>query len=717
MKKSKARVFFVSAFCLMIDSEFIRADTISTGEINARQPAHSNVTDARTGNTALIRRGGVTLDFAAIEYFPNLKSKIGFGSDIVDPVLFDTIPYVKVIGPGLACSNVEFDHWFKLGDRKVPGVIETDAAQPNGIARPVFTADQPSDWMKSYINTLNGIDVSTLIQLTGAPAQWQVPKAAYPAIHPAPTNIPAAAEFMAKWSSASNFAGPVLWSIWNEPGHTLAQSGQGNGEEGKIGPALEPKAVVSARTATGRGLAAQQMAEIYATYQTEMLAMIGRFSQMGLASMLSPDFGSRSRSPDGRVFFQAVLDNLAAKSPVPRVDFFSFNSYNGMFPIELNGSRAVLANEKAGPIILTQYAPGDLKENPDGTMVKQTGRMQVSAFPAAVAMLDDFTVLMRATDLQNFCLSYWLGGKYGFLSEVGGRIIPQVRYYALEMYMELPILRTSIDFGQTGLAAGGLHALAGVNGSKAAALFWNDSSKVLHVPLTLINLPRDANPQLEVLSDGYPVPQLIDFNGYSLEVPAQGVALLSFVTALPDPLSRRKVLGRAQFLQTRSFPDRVEVDCNADIKVKSLAKCGATSGTYGFYDSVRAVAYLGKGTGADPVVTASYLNLPDTLTVDATVIGRGALTVSATYSCGRTVTADLSAGKGILDASALPTDCLTGPVTLTLSLKDASLGTQTEVYLNTAASAEPRRMEGLAPASDISVDEGPMVRGRQLSNQ
>lgn len=652
--------------------------------------------------------GQVTVDFTAVEYFPNLKSKIGFASNYGNEGLELTLPFLQEIGPGLVCHNLEFDHWFKFGTEPVPALLERYQTEGDATTRPVETLDRPAPWLWDYSTAVGDSDMAQLIQLTGAPAQYQVAAAVKPAIHPGPTDPEAAAELVGRWTAAANHPFPVLWSVWNEPGHTLAGVDRGKDVAGNLAFPDESAAQFDSRAADQRAAAAEEITRIFGLYSQAMRPTIGPHARMGLASMLTADFNPQKLTPAGRVFFDQVMEDLATSHPDAGVDFLTFNSFNGIYSIPLNGSRAVLAGQPAGPVILTQYAPRILKMNPDGEATKKAGATEATPLQAAAAMLTDLAGMQRATDLQHACMAYWLGGKFGLLSDRNGTIRTNVRYHALKMFTDLPILRTSLDFGETGLAEAGLQGLAGVNSARAAVLFWNEGDQDLTVPMEVANLPAalsGATARVSTLAEGDDEPQNAAFDDTSLTVPANGVAMLTYAASAPDPLARRKSLAPARFLATASFPDRVTVPCTDAIRVQGVETCGATSGTFGFYDSVRAVGYLGKGTGdAEPRLTASYENLPAQIALASTVIGTGTIALTADYAvCDQSVTAT----EGLLDASALPADCAAGPVTLTMALKDASTGAQAEVYLDPAAQAAAPvpYTPALQPAASLSIVE------------
>lgn len=668
--------------------------------------------------------GQVSLDFSAVEYYPNLKSKIGVASAFVLQGLKESLAQVEELGPGLMCNDLEFDHWISLsGAKPLPALDEVFSTPGDNSTRPVKTLDKPAPWLWDFTKALGDMGVAQLIQMTGAPAQYQVESAKAPATDPSPTDFAGTAKFIGAWTSAVNHPYPILWSFWNEPGHTLAGVLQGKDVAGNPAFEGESDAAFAQRDATQRSKAAEDTVALYTAYGKEMGPRMGPYARLGIGSLIAADFDPAKPTASGKVFFDEVLGQLTKPGVAP-VDFISFNSFNGTFGRQLAGSRGFLADlpdspAKTAPVIFTQYGPTVLKRSLDGKLLLKGKLAQGLDHQAAVLMLSDLAQMERASDVQHVCLSYWIGGKNGFLSYVQGSLQPRVRYPVLQMFMALPVWRSRIDFGATGLAEAGLHGLAGVNGARASVLLWNESTAALKVPLAIAGLPKGASVdqgRVDVLGPQDDAPRQMGFNGHAVVVPPMGVALLSFDTGAPDPLARRRMLAPARFLGTRSYAERLPAACTDARSQQSGAPCASTSGTYGFYDSVRAVGYLGKGNGsADPKVTATYEALPSPLLLTAKVIGAGKVAVSATYAqCGKSVAADLSKGAAQLDASALPQDCAEGPVTLAISLQGARTGAQAEVYLDQSKATVPESTLALAlkPSPDLSVDEGLVLPGQ-----
>lgn len=675
-------------------------------------------------NLVLVRgkaEGTVSADFSRVEYFPNLKSKIGFASNLKDSAITNTGPFLNEIGPGLVCSNMEFDHWFKWGSEPVPALSERHATSGDTSTRPVATDPQPTQWMWTHEQMLGDLNIGMLFQLTGAPAQFQVKQTGKAAPHPAPTDPEATAAFVGQWVAAENHPYPVLWSLWNEPGHELASVDRRLDVTGKEIAAKESKSDFAVRDDNQRGKAALMIADLFARYQRYMAQTLSPYSRFGLSSFIAADFNDRKVTSGGNVFFKGVFDTLAASYPDTPVDFVSFNSFNDGWRISLSGTRAVLGNRSdIGPIILTQYAPKSIKLNEDGSATRATGKTDATPLQASADMLTDLAQMQRATDLQHACMSYWVGAQYGFLSDKRD-LVKRVRYEVIRLFSRLPILRTALDFGGSDLQAQGLHGLAGINSGKAAVLLWNQGDATLTVALDLAGLPADlaansGRASLTLITEQSDGPETTRYSGGDLTLPPHAVALVEITGSAADPLERRNPIsaddGKTRFLATRSFPDRVAAACGPNQALPKVKGCAANTGTYGFYDAVRGVGYLGMGSGKNPArVTASYQSLPSVLYAAVTAYPAAQVDASVSFAaCGQTVTGVTRGGVLALDFAAVPADCrVDQPATLTLSMAGAPSGTQAEIYLT----GNQSEAQGLAAPSVVSstgalpsVDEG-----------
>ena len=677
------------------------------------------------GNQPLLVRGGtsgrITADFSQVEYFPNLKSKIGFAANLRNVAIADAGAFLDELGPGMMCGHIEFDHWFKWQADPVPALSEQFETPGDLTTRPVVTNPRPGQWLTDYEQMLGDLDLSIFFQLSGAPAQFQVARTAKSAPHPAPTDPAAAAAFVGQWVADANHPYPVRWSLWNEPGHELNAVERKMDVTGREIMAKESKPNLEARNRDQRNRAAEVITDLYALYRQAMAKTTGRYTTFGLSSFIAADFNGDKLTSDSDVFFKDVFDNLIANHPGTAVDFLSFNSFNGNWPNILSGARSVLAGKIAtGPIILSQYAPRSLKVNEDGTASKAVGAISATPLDVATDMMTDLAQMERATDLQHVCMAYWVSNQYGFLSDKSAMVM-RARYQVLRMFTQLPILRTRLDFGASGLEAQGLHGLAGINSGTAAVMLWNSSANRLDIALDLSGLPAaltGASARVTLMSEASDTPDTTPFTG-DLTLPPHGVALVSLSAGGDDPLTRRHAVaaadGQTRFLATTSFTDRAPAACVANARLPKVTGCAANTGTYGFYDSVRSVAYLGKGTGAAPArVTASYETLPSPLYAAIAAYPAGQVELSVTFdACAQTVAATSAGGVAVLDFAAVPRSCRVGqPATVTLSLDGVPSGSQAEVYLSSSradatALAAPSvpQPTGALP----SVDEGLVI--------
>ena len=699
----------------------------------------------------LIRVAGseaVTADFGTVEYYPNLKSKLGVASIIKDTELMDTGPYLQELGPGLVCSNIEFDLWYKRPGDAVPAMEQSFAVPGDETSRPMAMSDTPARWMTDYERMIGDLSISQLVQLTGAPPQYQQETAQRPAIHPAPTDLEATVALMASWVTAAKHPYPVMWSLWNEPGHALeglkpalkkAQKAAAP-ETGKAARKAAKAAERAARRAKGNGDATGirrvsdsdvRIADIYKLYNEKMRPVFGHWSQFGLASFLSADFNSRSGREADRIYFEEVMSALG---PEQEIDFLTFNSYNGAWSVILNGVRALAGGDGGdGPVIFTQYAPLSMKFNNDGSEVLDKG-ISASLMQVSLDMIDDFVALQRATDVRNVCMSYWFGGAFGFLDYRGSGVQPTQRYYAMKMFMDLPVTRTQLDLGSAGLEAQGLRGLAGRNQGKVAVLLWNQGNKAISVPLTLNGVPEAMQAgaaRLTLLDDDNPKPVTTQYQGEAVRLAAHGMALVELTSdSVADPLLRRDAIdaadGKTRFLQTLSFPDRVTETCKRGLATPGADACARNTGTYGFYDSVRSAAYLGMGDGKSSAgVTATYSGLPEQVFAAAEMFSVGeaapadALRITAKFdACDQSIDA-LPAGDGssylLLDFQSVPATCRAKAATIELRLDGVTAGTQAEVHFGAdAAEVQALAGAGLIRTSAPDIDEGlQVVKPRQ----
>ncbi|MBC7736807.1 MAG: hypothetical protein H7245_06190, partial [Candidatus Saccharibacteria bacterium] len=346
----------------------------------------------------------------------------------------------------------------------------------------------------------------------------------------------------------------------------------------------------------------------------------------------------------------------------------------------------------------------------------------------AVDMLGDIVQMQRATDVKHVCISYWTGGETGLLDGRGKGLVPTKRYAALKMLVDLPIVRTRLDFGTTGLQAKSVHGLAGRNQGKVGVLLWNDGSDPVSVPLVLQGLPpafKFGTATVTRLDDQRDKAATTAYDGGPIDLPPYGMALIEMDAAdVEDPLLRRNSLGtdgvKTRFLQTLSFTDRLASTCKAGLLLPRVDGCARNSGTYGFYDSVRSVAYLGMGSGKTAAkVTATYAGLPAQVFVNTGIFAVGdaapvgaVQTVATFAACDSVVKAAAGTDKPgfeTLDLSSVPSDCRAGAGTLTLSLSAVPAGTQAEIYLS-ATQAEALALSSASPAT-LRKDAPDMAEG------
>jgi hypothetical protein len=371
------------------------------------------------------------------------------------------------------------------------------------------------------------------------------------------------------------------------------------------------------------------------------------------------------------------------------------------------------SNIERVPIIFTQYAPRSLKvDDADAPiLVNAQGPLPMRV---VTDELTDLVTFQEATDLQFVCHSYWVGGKYGVIDQDKyGNLTKGYRYYGLQMFAQLPIMRTRIDFSKSKVDKAGIKGLAGINGNAAAVLLWNTSaSSTVSVPLQQVNLPASVasgQTTLTMLDSSSPTPYTLAYiAGQNISLPPNSVALVKTQRSdVTDPLLRRKALGtQVKFLKTETFGDRVPIACDPGEHIPGITRCGKNTGTYGFYDSVRAIAYLGTATTTgvrDPKVLTVYENIPPKIYVNlnifnshltSTLYGTGSVVARLTFpKCSKQTPITLSTetnqqfkqGLGTIDLSALkiPAVCYTNaPTEIMFEAKGLMPGAQTEIYLS-----------------------------------
>ena len=583
--------------------------------------------------------GGVTVDFTSVQMYPYIKSKIGFASNVKNEGLLGSVPYLDKIGPGMFCANVEFDQWYKSPNEINPALIVDPTS-----GRPLTTKTTPAPWLGQFETGLSKLNIATLEQVTGAPAQYQQPKASKPAIHPAPTDINNAAVFYGEWTKSQNHAAPVLFSLWNEPGHTFNDVDKNKDVEGNKLYKNETKEEYDARRSANRSASVLMFGNLYRGILTQSQGKLNSYSQLGAASFLAGDFKSEKVTTEGKEFFPAVYENIK-NSPnsksftgADRLDFIAFNSFNGKWLDQLNGVQNEIlstGNRTTAPIIFTQYAPKSLKipEGDDGA----DNSPEASAIGSGIARLNDLDYFVKDPAVQSVCHTYWLGGKNAFVSlQSDGSYQMNYPYYVYQMYGELPTVRVKVggvvqdDYsGNTN----GLHAMAGKNYNKSAVLFWNDSKKPIDFTPNFVKTITSPNKTgtIKVLSSDIPQPVVTAYTeGTEVSLQPDSLALISFTDpSFADPNERRQAVtsntainnpNKAIFLRTFTRVNRINKRCS-DQSQDNPASCLPVTKEYGFFDQVRDIAYLGiTDNGGSAQTGVAYANLSDKVSFNYKII-------------------------------------------------------------------------------------------------
>lgn len=472
-------------------------------------------------------------------------------------------------------------------------------------------------------------------------------------------------------------------------------------------------------------------ADMYNKYDAAMRPEIGNLSSLGGASFLAADFSSKEErlsADDGAVYLKEYL-NKSNALPGPRAssNFFSFNSFGGKFDLVMNEARSVLGTQSVGslgasvPFIFTQYAPGSLKVNDDAVTALKAPKIPI--MQVATDELTDLVKFQEATDLQFACHSYWVGGVSSvFLQDKANpaSLTASARFSALKMFAELPIMRVPLNIDNTRVKNSGVMGLAGINPTTAAVLLWNNSTTTFtSVPLREINIPASISKgvtTLQILDSSNSVPRLVTYTaGDTIKLPPNSVALLKTQIAGLDPLARRSSLGvDVKFLKTQVSTDRIVTACAPGDEIPGVIGCAKNTGTYGFYDSVRSVAYLGTATtsGArNPETRAVYQSIPAKLYVNLNIynqdvslasFGSGSVTVSLKFpNCPNrvvTISTDTDTlfkrGGGVIDLAAnnVPEGCYKkSPTEIIFATSGLMPGAQAEIYLS-ASSIESENM-------------------------
>jgi len=656
---------------------------------------------------------GVVANFDIVEYFPNLKSKLGFASNIkelrglMSAASTSAGNYLDQIGPGTICSMISFD---LDAAAHLPSDANIALVHTTSSTGQKILSTTPSDLFKQYERTVGDLNVSQVLQLTGGPAPYYQPVIIKAAEHPAPTNIPEAAKIIAQWTQATNHSYPIKWSFWNEPGHTLLGVARGEALDGSplaSPPAPESKAAFNTRRSFMWASSSVLITQMYQEYNKELRKTIDKNAQFGLASFIAADFNPVKLNNVGLTYFDAVMREFKKLPPAaPQIDFITFNSFNGKWPAILSGVRsAVGASSTLPPIIFTQYAPRTLKVDDNGDVIG--GQATVPTMRIAGETLSEFSQILRATDVQHMCMSYWIGGRFGFISEnnssTGLPLVTTNRYETIKLFAKLPIVRTKLDLS----TVPGVKGLAGKNNSKVGVLLWNETSATASVPVQLQNLPTSissSSAKVYTLSgepqrNGSASLQVGAFTG-TIVLPPYAVAYIeaSSTTITNDPVMRRQSISGAKFLRTDSFVDRKSIACTPETQLPGGLNCAENTGTYGFYDSVRSVAYLGKGKSTTKAkVVATYKNLPSILyanitlfTTNTSVTNPDIVKIEVNFpNCGNTTftrSDQSSSSTGELqyktfDFSSI-NSCANKLAVITTTLQSPVVGSQAEIYFS-----------------------------------
>lgn len=683
----------------------------------------SNQNRPETQKNLQISQDVVRIDFQEVLYFPYLKSKIWFSRNIADVKWYDQSAFLDEIWPGIMCNNIEFDQWFKNPSDLIHPALQTLPNNPS--LRPKILFSQPTDWLREYETMIGDKNISILLQLTWAPAQYQVLKASEATRHPTPTNIPASAALISDWTAWENHSYPIKWSLWNEPGHTLNAIDRFEDSFGNKIYEGESKEAFELRQEIQKEWSAEIISEMYEQYEKKMRETIHPYSQFWLASFLGIDFSPHKLNKEGKIYFKYFIDAFEKISNAP-VDFLTFNSFWGWWVYELNGARNVLGTEnKYGPIILTQYAPSLLKESEESEQKDTLDPMLVT-----LEMMKDIFQFERATDLQHVCLSYWFWKEFWILKQnkKDFSLEPNYSYQALKLFSKLPTTPVRVDFQNSGLWEKAVHIFAWINYAQAAVFFINESSESQDISLAFQNLPENflsSPPRLEILKKNALKYQSSEVNPSHFSLPPLSIALLSYdIPEKNNPLDRRNSLNdtstKTRFLQTRSFTDRKIVPCQENEKNPWVELCAENTGSYGFYDSVRSIAYLWQWSGTSfPKVLNVYENLPQKIYINSHFLSgtgwnmQGSAWIFIKFHAPNCNTSDIlgtitqkeaeTSNVRAFDVSSFSIVCSKNtPIEFEISMQWFTLGSQAEIYLS-ASEQESHMISEMIDTSHFSL--------------
>jgi hypothetical protein len=594
---------------------------------------------------------GVVADFSKVVAAPLLKSKVGFARNVSGEGLLGSVDtYLNELGPGMFCSAIDFDHYFKFdgSGSSNPALSEvlTDPNDPD--SRPIETLDSPAAWLGDFQTALQKLNIKSMHEIAGAPAQFQETKIVKPAIHRPPTDLLAASKFMARWAASGKHKGPVYWNIWLEPGHTLAGVNRKFDVNGDKTFPNESDAEFALRESQQRSVAVGALNDVYQNYYRAMRETANPDDVFGLSSFLAADFEPEKLTAESQIFFKGTFSEWFLRRDQERnlgrdlqTGFISFHSFNGKWAQTFSGARNVLETElQSSSFVLSQYSPGVL--NFDQSLPAD---QRPTVMATVTSWLNDWDGFIQATDLEHVCFSYWIGGNYGFTHvDKTGKLVSQLPFEAMKLYFETPVLRrylrgvTAIERDETGTNSKlGVHGWASANSQRAAVFLWNDSSADISTPIHTFNVPSSIKnglltSKVYTLSDSMSEPAISTLTDNTIVVPAQGIAVLIIENAAEESLLKRRdalapvandLNQRVRFVGSTSENRRAEVAC-VGAKLPGVDRCFESTRDFANYDQIRDVAYLGLGSAVTSAsTTATFENLGTLLKINYQVFGTG----------------------------------------------------------------------------------------------
>jgi len=574
----------------------------------------------------------VIVDFSQVAKDPIIKSKIGFARNVAEDAVADSIDsFLSPLGPGMFCSGIEFDHWFKFDGEGAtnPALNETlqDPNDPN--SRPIFTSNSPTVWLKNFQEKLKSYKIQVLHEIIGAPAQYQTTLMSKPAIHRAPTNINAAANFMSQWfSKEKHGADDALWSIWIEPGHTLQGVNKKFNVDGVKAFKDETDAEFSVRESAQRSLGVIDLANIYENYVMAAQTTKSDNYKFGLGAFLSADFEATKLTTEGEVFFAQSMKALKTKADNQKstgknlqLDFLSFHSFNGSLLSDLNHAKSSIGDKfPTVPFILTQYAPAILKATEGLPADLQPSVMQV-----VTSWLSDLDFFYTQSTIKNVCFSYWIGGNYGFLhiNKNTGILESQHPYEAMKLISQIPATRRQI---QNVLEVNpdnpklGLHGWAASDDKRAQLFMWNDSATEISQNPKLFNIPKSILSSEYIkytatLSINNPTPIISTYVGGPITIPAYSIVTLVYqIKNKTSQEERRLSLSGSKVLFSPFNYVRNQKACEPNDLLPGINLCYEDEGKDAQYDYARDILHLTMGKNTSSLsAQVNITNSPDSL--------------------------------------------------------------------------------------------------------